>query len=76
MNPVDTLAELMRPSPSNLRLRVGTVTAIANPKVTVRIAGSDVSGVSRLSFYAPVVGDVVLIAQTEAGLLVVLGRTA
>lgn len=55
-------------------LRTGTVTAIAGPQVVVTVAGTPLT-LSRFTWYAPTVGDVVQILVTTAGWLV-LGKVA
>lgn len=53
---------------------VGTVTAIASPKVTVTVRGGSKS-LPRLASYSPTVGDSVLVACVP-GAWVVLGKFA
>lgn len=71
--PVDTLAQLMAPSPNAVRLRRATVSAATSTAVTISLAGAALSA-PFLSSYTPTVGDTVLVLQTNAGLLFVLGK--
>lgn len=72
---LDTLARLITPPSTALRMRTARVAAATSTRVTITLGGSNVS-VPFLSTYTPAVGDTVLVLQTEAGVLVVLGKTA
>lgn len=73
---LDALAALISPPPDSLRLRTATVEAATATACTIKLAGTSLPGVPFLSSYAPAVGHRVLVAQTNAGVLIVLGRKA
>lgn len=76
MQPADTLARLFGPASDNVRMRTATIAASTATSCTLNLAGGTVSGVPYLTTYTPVVGHTVVVLQTTAGLLVVIGRTA
>jgi hypothetical protein len=76
MRSLDALYQLIKPVPNAVRLRVATVEGFTSTTATIRLAGGSVSNVAYLSTYSPAVGHTVLVLQTNAGVLVVLGRTA
>lgn len=57
------------------RFRMGQVSAISAPKVTVITSGGASMLVSRLATWTPVVGDMVLLAVTPAG-WIAIGKVA
>lgn len=68
--PVDVLnAKFRRPSDA-VRLRAGTVEAVAAGLVTVALAGGSVEA-PHLASYSPAVGDVVLLLQTSSQVLII-----
>lgn len=76
MRPLDALARLMTPPGTAVRLRTARLAGATSTRATITMGGNDLAGVPFLSTYTPTVGDRVLVLQTEAGLLVVLGKTA
>lgn len=76
MRSLDQLYQLIRPVPNATRLRVATVEGFTSTSATINLAGGSVSGVQYLTSYSPGVGHTVLVLQTNAGVLVILGRTA
>lgn len=58
------------------RLRTGTVAGSASSRITLTLAGATVPGVPYLSAYTPVIGDRVLVLQTDGGQMLVLGKPA
>lgn len=67
----DTLSDAAR---NDMRLIAGNVTATAAAQVVVDVVGSEMT-LPRLSWYAPVVGDTVLILPSQIG-WIVLGKVA
>jgi hypothetical protein len=53
------------------QFRMGQISAIAAPKVTVVTTGGASLSVPRLATWTPVVGDIVLLAMTPAGLIAI-----
>lgn len=76
MRSLDALYQLIKPVPNAVRLRVAKIEGATSTSATINLAGGSVSGVQFLATYSPVVGDTVLVLQTNAGVLVILGRTA
>ncbi|MGZ0147133.1 hypothetical protein ACXJJ3_08685 [Kribbella sp. WER1] len=76
MRALDALYQLIAPIPNAVRLRTAKVEGFTSSSATINLAGGSVSGVSYLASYAPAVGHTVLVAQTNAGVLVILGRAA
>jgi urea transporter len=75
MRAVDALHQLITPPPDAVRLRTATLAASTATDCTITLAGASVSEVPYLASYTPGVGDVVLVLQTTAGVLIVLGKT-
>lgn len=76
MRSIDALFQLIAPAPNAVRLRTATVEGFTATSATINLAGGSVSGVQYLASYTPAVGHTVLVLQTTAGLLVILGRAA
>lgn len=73
---IDALYQLLTPPPDAVRLRTATVEAYGSTTCSIKLAGASISGVPFLAGYSPAVGHKALVLQTNAGVLVVLGRNA
>jgi hypothetical protein len=76
MRSLDALYQLITPASNAVRLRTATVEAFTPTSATINLAGGSVAGVPYLSSYAPAVGHTVMVLQTTAGLLIIVGRAA
>lgn len=74
MRLIDAISLLIEQALAN-RHKVGVVTAIASPKVTVTVDNGSMD-LPRLASYTPTVGDVVHIDASIQGAWLVLGKSA